>query len=200
MAKHYLFKRPESRFEGPIAKVRTADGLLVDSMPDLARGAYRSPWVAYELSLQSATKGTDILTVLNLRKKLQGLIDPVDAHQDASYVVLTEQERRLLVEAVRGFDWTLPDAKGNSRSPFFVTWLELLEAVLDPDSANYGFSDYDVTRPTADYLADTAAFDARKLEMDAKILAAKEEYAKEKAKQAEAAPKADAVVVDPVAS
>lgn len=196
MSKHYLFKRPDARFEGPVTKVRDTEGLLVDSIPDLARGAYRSAWSSYEIALQSATKGADILTVINLRKKIQGLTDLVDANKDATYVVLTEQERRLLVDAVRGFDWTIPDAKGNSRTTFFVTWFELFQAVLDKESPNYGFSDYDVTRPTAEYLADTAAFDARKAELDTKLVEAREVYAKEKAKQAEEAPKADAV--DPV--
>lgn len=198
MSKHYLFKRPDARFEGPIVRVRNAEGLVVDSTPDLARGAYRSAWVAYEIALQSLTKGVDILAVLNFRKKLQGLMDSVDHQCDAVYVVLTEHERKLLVDAVRNFDWTLPDAKGNSRSPFFVTWLALFEAVLDADSTNYGFTEYDITRPTAEYLADAAAFDARKAEVEAKLIAAKAAYAEERAKQAASAPVADEVT--PVAS
>lgn len=177
-AKHYLLKRPDARFEGSTTTVIDKETRrVVEAIPDLSRGMYQSPWAAYELALQSVTKGADILAVLQLRKKLQDAADPEDANYDARYVVVTEGEKRLIIDAVRNFDWTFATEKKSLGSSFFVTWTELFEAVLDPDSDKYGFSDYDIARPSEEYVADTAAFDARKVLVAERFEHAKERYA-----------------------
>lgn len=183
-AKYYLLKRPEPRFDGRMTTVIDKEThRIVDTIPDRTAGVYRSAWATYELALQSVTRGADILTVLQLRKKLQDVADPEDATFDASYVVLTETERKLIIEAVRNFDWTFSSDKGSLGSSFFVTWTELFETVLDPDSPNYGFSDYDIARPSDAYVADTAAFDARKSFVAERFRQAQERYAASKNNQ-----------------
>jgi len=191
-AKYYLLKRPEPRFDGRMTTVIDKETRrVVDTIPDLTQGVYRSAWATYELALQSVTRGADILTVLQLRKKLQDAADPEDANYDSKFLVVTDAEHKLIIDAVRNFDWTFSSDKGSLGSSFFVTWTELFETVLDPDSANYGFSDYDISRPSDAYVADASAFDARKSLVAERFRQAKERYAASKTNQD--APFADAV-------
>lgn len=175
MAKHYILKRPEPKFDGHVTLIRDkGTDRILDAIPDLSRGRYVSPWGAYELSLQSLTRGADILAVLQLRRKLQAAMDEEDAQFDAQYVIVTDAEKALLVEAVKTLDWTFSKQRGVMGSSFYVTWVELFETILDPERS--GFSDYDVTRPSADYVADTTRRDARAVEVAARLEEAKKRY------------------------
>lgn len=195
MAKHYLLKRPEPKFEGRQSVVRDREtGAILDTIPDLSSGQYRSAWAAYELALQSITRGADILTIIQLRKKLQEASDQENALLDAKFVILTDVEKNYIVEAVKSFDWTFSKAKGELGSQFFVTWVELFEAVLDTASPSYGITDYDITRPSEEYVADVARFDARKAELTAKVARATALY-EESRKNADV-PVADKASVD----
>jgi hypothetical protein len=192
MAKHYLLKRPEPKFEGRQSIVRDREtGAILDTIPDLSSGHYRSAWAAYELALQSITRGADILTIIQLRKKLQEASDQENALLDAKFVILTDVEKNYIVEAVKSFDWTFSKAKGELGSQFFVTWIELFEAVLDTSSAGYGLSEYDVSRPSEDYVKDIARFDKRKSELAAKVALAASLY--EESRKNDGAPTADPV-------
>lgn len=121
-----------------------------------------------EMALASITQGPKLFEIWNLRKRLHESLF-ADGTRDARYLVLSSEEKELVLHAVKNFDWTL---KGESQ--FWVNWGAFLDALQD-------IPEFDEKNPSADYVTWKKEFDAYKAEQDtlrkaaeAKALALKE--------------------------
>lgn len=182
MSKYFVLKRPEPRFFGKLNIAKdVATNRILEQVPDMSSGQYISVWATYEMALHSLTKGNELLAVLALRKKLQDAIDPEDARFDATMILITDTELRMLVAAVQTFDWTMPTQTGSAGTQFYTGWMELFESLLDADSPKYGVSPYDIQRPTEEYLESVRVFDERKVGVAARYEESQARYAAAKA-------------------
>jgi hypothetical protein len=154
MSKSYLFALPLAR-----AVLENADSTVPVFISGL-RGI--------EMALASITQGPKLFEIWNLRKRIHDSLF-ADGRLDARYLVLSAEEKELVLHAVKNFDWTL---KGESQ--FWVNWGAFLDALQE-------IPEFDEKNPPADYVTWKKEFDAYKAEQEAarkaaeaKALAAKE--------------------------
>ncbi len=84
------------------------------------------PFRAYDMALQTVTSGPKLFEVWNLRKRIKEVHFPEMPLASAKYLILSEEEKTILIDGFKTVDWTL-----GQKNPFWVEWEELFDSIRD---------------------------------------------------------------------
>jgi hypothetical protein len=115
-----------------------------------------------QLALESIAQGEKIFEVWELRKKLAELKHPDGPMKDATFIVLTAEERDFVMAGLKRFDWTV---RGTVN--FWIRWEAFFDAMAN-------IRELDERNPPVEYVEWKRAWDADKSARDAEKRAAED--------------------------
>lgn len=121
-----------------------------------------SAFTGYDFALQSVTQGPKLFEIWELRSRLKKLAVPENHDYDARYVVLTAEERELLLQGFRTIDWTF-----QQQVTFWVRWDEFFADVKN-------ITDFDEENPPIEYVTWKHEFEQFQVKLAAERKAAEE--------------------------
>jgi hypothetical protein len=148
-----------------------------------------SALVGVRLALEVVSNGEKVFEVWSFRRRLEELRSPKGPLNDATFIVMSTEEKEFLIKGVKSFDWTL-----RGQANFWIRWPDFFAALAD-------IQPFDEKNPPIDYVEWKTKWDEEmkkiedeKREAEEKALAAKRE--KELAEAAELSEETMVILAD----
>ena len=154
MSKKYILALPEAQAIIDVVNDKGQVKRLVREIISALQGVH--------LALEAISAGEKLFEVWELRRKLNELKHPENAMNDATFIILTTEERDFILAGTKRFDWTI-----GGKVNFWIRWEPFFTALAN-------IKEYDEKNPPVEYVEWKRKWDADLAEINAKKLAAEE--------------------------
>jgi hypothetical protein len=154
MSKKYILALPEAQAIIDIVNDKGQLKRIVREIISALQGVH--------LALEAISAGEKLFEVWELRRKLNELKHPENAMNDATFIVLTTEERDFILAGTKRFDWTI-----GGKVNFWIRWEPFFTALAN-------IKEFDEKNPPVEYVEWKRKWDADIAEINAKKLAAEE--------------------------
>jgi hypothetical protein len=149
MSKKYILALPEAQAIIDVINDKGQIKRIVREIISALQGVH--------LALEAISAGEKLFEVWELRRKLNELKHPENAMNDATFIVLTTEERDFILAGTKRFDWTI-----GGKVNFWIRWEPFFTALAN-------IKEYDEKNPPVEYVEWKRKWDADLAEINARM-------------------------------